>query len=165
MTWNRTRPEVIGQMAADGLTQDAAMAHLCAVHWLHGHERDDGVIPRRLLPAALLFADDHALVAKELADAGYWRQHTDGSIEIVDHRDVLRQSLGATRAKRDKDRRGQQRQRDRKRDPSSDDAPDESTATLPNYLTTDLDQSDTTETWRVSGDEVTWPPVARREER
>lgn len=146
MTWMRIRPELFGQAAADGLSADAVMAHCEALGWLYAHERDDCVITARLLRSALVLTDDPPTAVKALDSAGYWSARTDGSVEILDHADVVRGSLHATRMKRRKDQRAQAKARaravspdDASTDDAADDTSDESSPQLPNYLTNYLD--------------------------
>lgn len=174
MTWMRIRPELFGQAAADGLSADAVMAHCEALGWLYAHERDDCVISARLLRSALVLTEDAPTAVKALDSAGYWTARTDGSVEIVDHADVVRGSLHATRMKRRKDQRAQAKARARaasdgvSADDAADDTADESAPRLPNYLPNYLAVRETGQERggggvppQRDGDADMWPKVAR----
>lgn len=147
----KTRPELFGQAAADGLSSDVLMAHLEALGWLYSHERDDCVIPAKLLRSVMVVTEDPDVAKKTLDAFGYWKVRADGSVEVLEHGDTVRQSLFATNKKRGKDRQRYERNRDEDRDhastsgggPDSESAsgtgigPDsESESALPTYLTT-----------------------------
>ena len=140
-------------MAADDLSETAALAHYCAIAWISATERFDCLIPRRLLDAALPLTHDRAAALEELVEAGYWRV-VDKSVEIVEHGGVIRQSLVSVDKKRSTDAKAAKSYRSR-RDASVTDAatdsvtdsatesardePTEAAPRLPTCLPTGLD--------------------------
>lgn len=114
MTWTATQPELPGRMAADDLSEPAALAHYCALAWVQSTERFDCTIPRRLLPVALPLTRDVAGVEEELAAAGYWRSHAK-VVELVDHAGYVQQSLIRVGKKRRTDADASKRYRDKLR--------------------------------------------------
>lgn len=137
MTWMKISPELFDQAAADDLSQDAALAHLQGLAWIYRTERDDCLIPRRLLPRLMPMTDDPVAAAAELVHAGYWIEGVK-AFEVLHHADVVRSSLVAQRSKREKDKRAQARARDRRAstDDAAADSSDESAPTQSTNQTT-----------------------------
>jgi hypothetical protein len=137
VTWMKVRPEVYEQMAGDGLTRDAMLAHTEGLAYLYRTERMDCRIARAVIRNILFGFDDPTPVVRELVRAGYWTEH-DTYFELVDHWSTVRESLTAQNKKRGRDAGAQQRRRDRKSEPASvTDADTDDAATQPNNLTTE----------------------------
>lgn len=131
MTWAKYGVEFFDQAAELGLSDAAVRTHAEAIAYVYRLDREnvaDLSIGRHLLHR---FAGslDAETAAVELVDAGLWRETPTGWT-IEHHGDVIRQSLSAQRAKRERDRRAQHNQRN-KPDQDSDADPDADVSTDP----------------------------------
>ncbi len=87
------------------LSDAARITHVETLCYLYTVEQDDCVFYKDMLP--VMAASQHRdSAAAELVRAGYWRDLGD-RFEVLDHGEVLRQSLTAQHKKLDRDRRAQ----------------------------------------------------------
>ena len=111
MTWTKLGSEYSDEIAAAGLSDSAYRTHTEAIGWCYHLEDTKLRIPKHLV-RRFAGSDCYETAAKELAEAGYWRDLGD-AWEIRHHADVIRQSIQAQRQKRDRDKRAQQARRNR----------------------------------------------------
>lgn len=111
MTWTKLGSEYSDELAAAGLSDSAYRTHTEAIGWCYHLEDTRLRIPKHLV-RRFAGSDCYEAAAKELADAGYWRDLGD-AWEIRHHADVIRQSILAQRQKRDRDKRAQAARRKR----------------------------------------------------
>ncbi|HEY1319560.1 MAG TPA: hypothetical protein VGF32_04905 [Streptosporangiaceae bacterium] len=118
MTWTKTGSEFSDECAAAAISDSAYRTHHEAIGWLYQIE-DTTLRIRKGLIRRFAGSDLWESAAKELADAGFWRDHGD-AWEILHHADVIRQSIAAQQQKRDRDKRAQRGHRRRARDNPED---------------------------------------------
>ena len=115
MTWAKFGTEFFEELMLAGVSDAAARTHAEAIAWVYRTgelaEQVTMAVPKRLLPKIAGTAEPD-LAAEELRDAGLWRE-AGGCWVIVHHADVVRQSIAAQRAKRERDRKAQNRHRTR----------------------------------------------------
>ena len=111
MTWAKYSTEFGDECAAAALSDSAYRTHSEAIAWIYRLEETSLRIPKTLL-RRFAGSDEYELAAKELAQAGFWRDLGD-AWEIRHHADVIRQSILAQRQKRDRDKRAQAARRTR----------------------------------------------------
>lgn len=156
----KVQPEIFERMVADGLSLEAGAAHLQGLAFLFRHEREDSTVPARMVRTMMPMLDEPEPACAELVRAGYWRRH-DTTYEVVADAEVVRQSLAAQHAKREKDRRAQRKARSSKATSTvdtADDAPDGSSATQASNQTSKSVDGPPLE--QASGD-TGWPTVVR----
>lgn len=112
MTWRKTGSEFDDECADINLSDAAYRTHQEAIGFVYRIESDACTFAKS---AVRRFAtSDHSTTAiKELLDHGFWKDRDD-RYEVVHHADVIRESLHAQAAKRDRDRAAQQRSRERR---------------------------------------------------
>lgn len=118
MTWRKTGTEFDDECANVGLSDEAYRTHQEAIGFIYKIEADTC----RFAKAALRrFATSERVTSaiKELLDHGFWREHPN-QYEVCHHADVIRDSLHAQQAKRDRDRAAQRRAREKKEKGSSE---------------------------------------------
>lgn len=113
MTYGKLGSEFPDQCAHADLSDAAFRAHVEAIMYVYQVEDTRCWLPRRALRRAVS-VENYELAAKELVAAGFWREH-EGGYEIAHHGDVIRQSIGAQRYKREGDKQRKRAQRERQR--------------------------------------------------
>jgi hypothetical protein len=134
MTWAKFGDQYADECADAGLSAEAFRLHTEAILWLYRLEHDDCRILKHLV-RRFAGGDVPEAAAKELAEVGFWRDNG-ASWVIVHHAQVIRQSLDAQRAKRDRDRGHQRAKRRRDRKVSVTDSVAESVETQTTNQTT-----------------------------
>ena len=113
MTWTKTGTEFPGQCADDALSDAAYRTHHEAISWLYSVEKMSLRIPKRLV-RRFAASDDYADACLELVIVGYWKDRG-AEWEIIHHANVIRQSIGAQLAIRERDRQRKRSVRKRPR--------------------------------------------------
>lgn len=106
--------DLFEQMLVDDLDSTAAFVHLASISWLYARMKDDCRIPAALGRMGVAPGVDPAEAeagATRLVEVGYWTRHDDGSYELINHADVIRQEIGNRRKKASRDRDAQVRLR------------------------------------------------------
>jgi hypothetical protein len=111
MTWVKLGDEFFDECADAGLTDAAVRTHIEGVGFLYRLERENLEVQRRLLRRFAGSADAETAM-HELVAVGFWRENRNGWV-LVHHAEVVRQSLAAQQAKRDRDKKAQQAKRGR----------------------------------------------------
>lgn len=109
MTWTKLGVEFFDDCANAGLTDAAARTHAEAIGWLYRIERSDLRIPKHLV-RRFAGSDQADTAAKDLVALGFWSD--DGDAYVVEHHaEVIRQSMAAQLAHRERERIRQQKKR------------------------------------------------------
>jgi hypothetical protein len=111
MTWQKLGTEFWDDCAQAGLSDAAVRTHAEAIGWLYRVESKDMRIAKSLV-ARFAGSVCWDTAVRELVAAEFWRDESDAWL-IIHHTDVIRQSIAAQQAKRDRDRRAQQAWRKR----------------------------------------------------
>jgi hypothetical protein len=118
VTWAKFGSEFPDCLAGAGLSDAAFRTHTEAIMWVYHVEAWDLRIPKHMLRRIAASAESESAV-KELAAAGYWADDGD-AWQIRHHGNVVLASLSAQAAKRERDRKAQQKHRERRRSVSAD---------------------------------------------
>lgn len=123
LTWTKFGSEFYPKLRKRRLSVDAALTHSEALAYLYTVEQWDCTFEKDLLPAVAMSPKRYD-AADELIRCGLWRDLGE-CFEVVDHANVLRESLAAQNKKLDRDRRSQAAKRSRQKAPVSDDVSDD----------------------------------------
>lgn len=111
VTWTKLGDEFWDETANAGLSDAAARSHAEAISWLYRIESNDLIVKRGMLRRFAGTANPENAMA-ELVAVEFWCPVPDGWL-LVHHADVVRQSLVAQQAKRQRDLRAQRAKRSR----------------------------------------------------
>jgi hypothetical protein len=120
MTYAKFGSEFPDYLAAAGLSDAAFRTHAEAIMWVYHVEAWDLRIPKYML-RRIAASIDWETAVKDLTTAGYWADDGDAWV-IRHHGTVILASLSAQAAKRERDRKAQQRHRGKQRESVSADA-------------------------------------------
>jgi hypothetical protein len=118
MTYAKFGSEFPDYLAADGLSDAAFRTHAEAIMWVYHVEAWDLRVPKHML-RRIAASIDWETAVKDLTAAGYWADDGDAWM-IRHHGTVILASLAAQAAKRERDRKAQQKHRERQRGVSAD---------------------------------------------
>jgi hypothetical protein len=118
VTYAKFGSEFPEKLAADGISDAAWRTHAEAIMWVYHVEAWDLRVPKHML-RRIAGSIDWEMAVKDLVAAGYWAD--DGhSWTIRHHAAIIIGSLSAQAAKRERDRKAQQKLRDSLRAISAD---------------------------------------------
>jgi hypothetical protein len=109
VTWGKRGVEFDSECALAGLSDAAYRTHSEAIGWLYQVEDASCKIPKRLLGRFAGSSDTGAAIG-ELINAGFWKD-AGAAWVVVHHAGVVRQSLAAQLAHREKERNRQRTKR------------------------------------------------------
>jgi len=113
VTWVKTSTSFPDELADLGVSDALYRTHHEVLTYLYNLEKDSCRFKVGRL-SKIATSPDAYLAAREAVDLGLWCYHEDdGEYELVNHADVLRQSLAAQRKKRTQDAKDQARARQR----------------------------------------------------
>lgn len=113
VTWVKTSTSFPDELADLGVSDTLYRTHHEVLTYLYNLEKDSCRLKVSRLSKIATSPDAH-LAAREAVDLGLWRYHEDDvEYELVNHADVLHQSLAAQRKKRTQDAKDQARARQR----------------------------------------------------
>ncbi len=112
MTWQKLGIEFWDEVAVAGLSDAAARTHAEAIGWLYRLEKTPDLFVQRTMLRRFAGTDDPEAAVAELVAARFWRSVPNGWV-LVHHGEVIRQSIAAQLAHREKEKLRQRNKRQR----------------------------------------------------
>lgn len=112
MTWTKLGAEFSDDCAEVDLSDAAYRTHVEAIQYLYNIKATSCRFSKRSV-RRFATSENSAAAIKELLDQGWWID-LGTRYEVVHHADVVRESLEAQTAKKERDKKAQQARRDRK---------------------------------------------------